>query len=91
MWWKLHEKIVRVDWFQCLIYSSNYENKLVEDLIQPGGMRVKPTESALQGFCTACENFPPKIIGSLLLNKFNEEVHWISKAVVYSHYFSYFY
>jgi len=60
---------------------SEFENRTINDLIQPGGARMKQPDSALNGFCKAAESFPAPVIGSLLLSKLNEEIPFVSKAV----------
>lgn len=64
------------------MFYSEYENKIVCDVIQPGGARVKQPDSTLNDFCNTCENLQPSIVGSILLSKFNEQIEWIPKARV---------
>lgn len=45
-----------------------HEEKLVLDLIQPGGARTCPTDQVLQEFAKACEFLEPTVIGSILIN-----------------------
>lgn len=45
-----------------------HEEKLVLDLIQPGGARTYPTEQILQEFAKACEFLEPAVVGSILIN-----------------------
>lgn len=45
-----------------------HEEKLVLDLIQPGGARTCPSDQVLQEFAKACEFLEPTVIGSILIN-----------------------
>ena len=54
---------------------------MINELIQPGGARIRQPDKLLNDFCQASENFQAAVIGSLLLCKFNEEIADVSKAV----------
>lgn len=60
---------------------SEYEKKLVFDIIQPGGARVKQPDASLNEFCKAAESLSISLIGSLLVTKLELDVVWIMKAV----------
>jgi len=55
-----HEEISKGQW--------QHEEKLVLDLIQPGGARTCPSDQVLQEFSKACEFLEPTVIGSLLIH-----------------------
>eukprot|EP01015_Nassula_variabilis_P025642 TRINITY_DN5024_c0_g1_i5.p1 TRINITY_DN5024_c0_g1~~TRINITY_DN5024_c0_g1_i5.p1 ORF type:complete len:288 (-),score=29.59 TRINITY_DN5024_c0_g1_i5:61-924(-) len=60
--------------------NCEYETKLVYDIVQPGGARIKQPDQLLDQFCKACETLLSSVIGSLLLHKLYSEVPWIVKA-----------
>jgi hypothetical protein len=45
------------------------EKKLVEEIVQPGGIRIKPSEAQLAEFLKESKAMDTHIIGSLLLSK----------------------
>jgi hypothetical protein len=45
-----------------------HEEKLVLDLIQPGGARTCPSDQLLEEFAKACEYLEPTVLGSILIN-----------------------
>jgi len=60
---------------------SEYESKIVMELIQPGGARLKPTDAVLNEFCRACETLQTQVIGSLLFYNLEASIAWQSKIV----------
>lgn len=71
-------EIVPVDENFCKAHE--YEIKLIFDLTQAGGARVKQSDTVLKDFSKACESLAIITVGSILLNRFNEDIPWISKA-----------
>ena len=60
---------------------SEYEHKIVNDAIQPGGARLKQSDAVLNDICKAAESLGTNIVGSLLIFKLRSDTLWISKAV----------
>jgi hypothetical protein len=52
-------------------------------LIQPGGAKLKQSDSVLNDFGKACESLPLNVMGSILINKLYDDIPWVSKAVIY--------
>lgn len=50
-------------------YHSECEKKLVEEIVQPGGIRIKPSEAQLAEFLKESKGMEVHIVGSLLLSK----------------------
>jgi len=62
-------------------WYSEFENRTINDLIQPGGTRIKQPDNLLNQFCSASESFQAAVISSLLLSKLGEDIPFVSKAV----------
>jgi len=62
------------------LQAHEHENNIINDLIQPGGARLKQPDNLLNNFCRASENFESSAIGSLLLAKLVEDTPFVSKA-----------
>lgn len=71
-------ELMQID--EAFVAKHEHENRTINDLIQPGGARLKPSDAALNDFCKACESFQVKVTGTLLLSKLYEEIPYISKA-----------
>ena len=56
--------------------------KSVADIINPSGVRVKPTDTLLKEFGRACESLKTEIIGSILLNNIIYDIPWNSLMVI---------
>lgn len=68
--------------YKKIIYFREYEIKLVEDLIQPQGAKLKPSENLLIEFGKACESLQIQTIGSILLTSLKyQENNWKSLLV----------
>ena len=54
-----------------LLYNSfrECEKKLIEEIVQPGGIRVKPSDNQFLEFIKDSKGMEVYIIGSLLLSK----------------------
>lgn len=55
--------------------------KLVEDIIQPQGAKIKPVDDVLIEFSKACESLPVQLMGSLILASLHYEISWKSFIV----------
>jgi hypothetical protein len=62
-------------------YFREYEMKIIMDLVQPAGARIKPPDSMLQEFGKASVNMPVQLIASLLISNLQEDNIWAVKAV----------
>ncbi|KAL4459795.1 hypothetical protein ABPG74_003321 [Tetrahymena malaccensis] len=60
-----------------------FQKKLVNDIVAPGGIRIKQQEDILNTFADDCQSFHPCVIGSLLINKFfsNEQTVVKQRAI----------
>jgi len=56
---------------------SEYEIKIISEVIQPQGARVKPSDNLLIPFGKACESFKTELVGSILLSNFMTDVPWL--------------
>ena len=56
--------------------------KMVEDIIQPQGAKIKPLEDVLIEFSKACESLPVQLMGSLILASLHYEISWKSFIVL---------
>lgn len=52
-----------------VIVYSECEKKLVEEIVQPGGIRIKPSEAQLGEFLKEVKGMEVHVVGSLLLSK----------------------
>jgi hypothetical protein len=67
------------------LQKHEYENKVVNDTIQPGGARIKQSDTVINDFCKVAENLQCTDLGSLLFSKLSSDLVWISKArILYS-------
>jgi len=64
--------------------AGEYETKLVEDICQPGGARIKPPDSVLTEFCTKCKSLKTVVIGKLLLDQVNKSNAIIQQKALYT-------
>ena len=55
--------------------------KVVSDIIQPGGARIKPSNAVLQEFSKNCAHLQENIMASVLLYVIETEIPSPSKAV----------
>jgi hypothetical protein len=78
---KSNQRTGRTSSLTSISSSSEYEKKLVHDIIQPGGVRVKPPDDILNAFTKACESLHTSLIGSLLISKLYLDLPWMGKAV----------
>ena len=61
---------------------SNFERKLIQEMIQPGGATKKPQEGLLKTFAKNCENLEPSTIFSIMYYVLGDKsISWISKYV----------
>lgn len=61
---------------------SNFERKLIQEMVQPGGATKKPQESMLKNFAKNCENLEPNTIFSIMYYVLSDKkISWISKYV----------
>ena len=63
--------------------------KIVDDIIQPQGAKLKPQEEMLIHFAKACESLQVQMIGSVLLASLTYEANW--KTVIVIFFFCYFF
>ena len=56
--------------------------KIVSDIIQPGGARIKPSNAILQEFTKNCSNLQVNLMTSVLLYVIETEIPPPSKAVI---------
>jgi len=56
--------------------EREYEMKIVDDIIQPQGAKLKPQEEMLIHFSKACESLQVQSIGSVLLASLTYETNW---------------
>jgi len=61
-----------VFWFFNL--SRQYERKLVEDIVSPGGMRLKQSQDILDEFVQASQNIQKQILSSHLIDIIQQNV-----------------
>lgn len=62
---------------------SEHEIKIVSEIIQPQGARVKPQDNLLISFGKACEVLKTDIIGSILISNLTTEVAWLILMVFF--------
>ena len=55
--------------------------KIVEDIIQPQGAKIKPMEETLLEFGKVCESMQVQFIGSVLLASLSYDINWKSIIV----------
>ena len=55
--------------------------KLIMDLVQPAGARIKPPDAMLNEFGKASINMPVQLISSILISNLQEDNIWAVKAV----------
>lgn len=72
-------------------FESEYEQKLIADVVQPQGARIKPPEELMNSLAKACENLQVQIIGSILIASAKEANFWISRVVTIFILHRYFY
>jgi len=60
--------------------DNSHETKIIDDVIQPGGVRLRQSEVVLEGFFKACESLEIDVIGSILLSKLTSGIPWVSKT-----------
>ena len=56
--------------------NLSHEIKIISEIIQPQGARVKPQDQLLISFGKACEVLQTEIIGSILISNLTTEVSW---------------
>ncbi|EAR90778.2 tetratricopeptide repeat protein (macronuclear) [Tetrahymena thermophila SB210] len=62
-----------------------FQKKLVNDIVAPGGIRIKQQEDVLNTFADDCQAFYPCVIGSLLINKFfSNEQNVVKQRAIYA-------
>ncbi|KAL4506705.1 hypothetical protein ABPG72_000276 [Tetrahymena utriculariae] len=62
-----------------------FQKKLVNDIVAPGGIRIKQQDDVLNTFADDCQAFHPCVIGSLLINKFfSNEQNVVKQRAVYA-------
>ena len=57
--------------------------KIVDDIIQPQGAKLKPQEEMLINFAKACESLQVQMIGSVLLASLTYEANWKTVIVIF--------
>ena len=60
--------------------TLEYETKLVDEILQPGGIKVKPNEAMLAEFAQAAKTLDKNLIGSLLVSRLEEGFPYAVKA-----------
>ena len=65
------------------ILNSEYENRIVQEAVQPNGARLKQSDAILNELCKACESLPAEIVGSILFYNLSAPIVWASKAVIF--------
>lgn len=62
----VYEYIYLISFF---IFNSEYENKLVDDILQPTGITIKPSDSQINEFLKRLKSLDKKLIGKILYEK----------------------
>jgi len=79
-WDEIDVDISKTPSLNSLNEDNSHENKLIDDVIQPGGVRLRQSEIVLEGFCKTCESLDVGVIGSILMSKLNSGITWVSKT-----------
>lgn len=61
-----------------------YEDKLISDTIQPGGPRLKQSDSVLNSLLKAAETLNTPVVASILVSKLRSNINFVSKAVYFT-------